>query len=144
MNEIVVGVDGSATAHRAARRAAELAAACGVGLHLVTTVRRHGKDLSVGGESWHIDSFSAGEQLLESLTVELSVDPISKSVQTGDPANVLCAEAERLKAQMIVVGNRRVQTAGRVLGSVATQVARHAPCDVLIANTAGADASDGS
>ena len=36
---------------------------------------------------------------------------------------------------MIVVGNKRVQGLARVLGSVASAVAQHAPCDVYIAKT---------
>jgi nucleotide-binding universal stress UspA family protein len=47
----------------------------------------------------------------------------------------MCDEAQRLEATMIVVGNHRVQGLTRVLGAVATDVTRHAPCDVLIANT---------
>ena len=38
---------------------------------------------------------------------------------------------------MIVVGNRRVQGAGRILGSVAAHVTKNANCDVLVANTVG-------
>lgn len=68
---------------------------------------------------------------------------LTTAVQTGDPATVMCDEAERLGASMIVVGNRRVQTAGRVLGSVATNVARHATCDVLIVNTTAEALDDG-
>lgn len=136
MNEIVVGVDGSETAKRAARRAATLASASGVGLHLVTTVRKSAKTVRGSAESWQIDSLSEGEQLLASLRVSLPCGTITTSVQHGDAAEVLCGEAERLDASMIVVGNRRVQGVSRVLGAIATQVARHAPCDVLIANTA--------
>ena len=142
MDEIVVGVGGTPTAHEAARRAAELASALGVGLHIVTSVKRHGANVSAHGERWHIDSFSAGEQLLDSLGVEFGIDPTTKSVQTGDAADALCEEAARLDAQMIVVGNRRVQGAARVLGSVATHVARHAGCDVLIAHTTGVGTDD--
>jgi nucleotide-binding universal stress UspA family protein len=36
---------------------------------------------------------------------------------------------------MIVVGNRRMQGLGRLLGSVANDVAHHAPCDVHIVKT---------
>jgi len=135
MNEIVVGVDGSETARRAARKAADLAVACGVGLHLVTTVRKPGATGRQGSGKVRIDSLAAGEQLLASFKVALPGDQITTSVQTGDPADVLCAEAERLGARMIVVGNRRVQSAARVLGAIATDVARHAQCDVLIAHT---------
>src|SRR5690606_28369663 len=39
-------------------------------------------------------------------------------------------------ASLIVVGNKRVQgVAGRVLGSIARDVAAHASCDVYIAHT---------
>jgi len=36
---------------------------------------------------------------------------------------------------MIVVGSRRMQGIGRVLGSVADSVAHNAPCNVYIAKT---------
>ena len=39
------------------------------------------------------------------------------------------------EAELIVVGNRRTQGIGRVLGSVAVSVAAHAPCDVYIVKT---------
>jgi nucleotide-binding universal stress UspA family protein len=50
---------------------------------------------------------------------------------------MLCEEATRLEARAIVVGNRRVQGMSRVLGSVAADVTRQAPCDVVVANTCG-------
>jgi nucleotide-binding universal stress UspA family protein len=34
-----------------------------------------------------------------------------------------------------VLGNRRMQGAGRILGSVANSVAHHAPCDVYVVKT---------
>ena len=36
-----------------------------------------------------------------------------------------------------IVGNRRVQGVSRILGSVAMDVARAAPCNVLIVHTTG-------
>jgi nucleotide-binding universal stress UspA family protein len=59
----------------------------------------------------------------------------STAVVDGDPADALCAEAERLQADMIVVGSVRTQGIGRVLGSVANDVLRQAPCAVLVAKT---------
>jgi nucleotide-binding universal stress UspA family protein len=47
----------------------------------------------------------------------------------------MCDEADRLNAQLIVVGNNRVQGIGRVLGAIALDVARRASCDVLISDT---------
>ena len=135
MNEIVVGVDGSETARRAAHKAAEIAAARGVGLHLVTTVPRNTSTVRGSGENWQIDSLSDGEQRLRSLAVALPADEVTMSVQYGDAAEAMCAEADRRDASMIVVGNRRVQSAARVLGTIATHVTRIADCDVLIVNT---------
>ncbi|MDH3755117.1 MAG: universal stress protein, partial [Acidimicrobiia bacterium] len=86
-------------------------------------------------EKFHIDSVSTAEQYLDALVLEHPASPVTRTISFDDPAEALCAEAERLEARMIVVGNRRVKGAGRVLGSVASDVARHAPCDVLIANT---------
>lgn len=143
MNEIVVGVDGSESARRAAHKAAEVAVARGTGLHLVTTVDRTAMTVRGGGESWHFDSLSEGETLLRSIAQSLPVEEFSTSVQWGDPAEAMCSEADRLDASMIAVGNRRVQSAGRVLGSVATHVTRHAKCDVLVVNTNVDDADGG-
>jgi len=44
-------------------------------------------------------------------------------------------EAESLGADLIVVGNKRVQGLGRILGSIAEDVAHHSTCDVYIAHT---------
>jgi nucleotide-binding universal stress UspA family protein len=136
MNEIVVGVDGSDTAKKAAATAARIATDSGDPLHLVMCVPRSSRNISAPGEQWHVDSLSAAEQYLKSLQLGLDVPAVTSSVSFDDPADALCAEAERLGARMIVVGNRRVRGAARVLGSVAIDVVRHAPCDVLVANTA--------
>ncbi|MDH3292846.1 MAG: universal stress protein [Acidimicrobiia bacterium] len=63
------------------------------------------------------------------------VNDVSIVQAEGKPADVLVREAERLDADVIVVGNRRVQGPGRFLGAIATSVAHHAPCDVSIAKT---------
>jgi len=137
MQTIIVGVDQSETARRAAFAAAKIAAACCSPLHVVMAVSRSKSvDVSVGAsDHWHVDWLSTAEQFLDALVGELPTSPITRSVSLHDPATALCEEAQRLEASMIVVGNRRVQGAARLLGAVATDVARRAPCDVLIANT---------
>jgi nucleotide-binding universal stress UspA family protein len=137
MNEIIVGVDGSESAALAAKEAADLARSCGRPLHLVSAVaKRGGKELRVGSDIWHLDYFSEAEQTLKSIADSLDLTPMPTwSVIVGDPCGALVEEAERLHASIIVVGNRRVQGVSRVLGSVASDVARRAPCNVLIAHT---------
>ncbi len=44
--------------------------------------------------------------------------------------------AETVGADLIVVGNKRMQAAARLLGSVPNKVAHKAGCSVLIARTA--------
>ena len=54
----------------------------------------------------------------------------------GDAVHVLLQLAEDRAADLIVVGNRGINTRlGRILGSVPSVVSQRAPCDVLIAHT---------
>jgi nucleotide-binding universal stress UspA family protein len=138
MNEIIVGVDGSDTAKKAASEAATVANALGRTLHIVMGLPATGGATVqvVPGDAFHIDATSTAEQTVQSVAGEIGAKgPITYAVVPGDPAKALVSEAERLEASMIVVGNRRVQGFARVLGSIATDVARHAPCSVLIVHT---------
>ena len=138
MNEIIVGVDGSATARMAAVAAAEMAAKFDRPLHIVMSMTRNTSQEVHGGgsERWHVDSIGVAEDLLKSLAGELKATvPVSHAVVLSDPANALCEEAARLDASIIVVGNKRVQGAARVLGSIAGDVAKRAPCNVFIVHT---------
>ncbi len=132
---IVVGVDQSETARKAAFRAAELAAALGAPLHVVMAASRGRADGLSTETGHHVDWVAGAEQFLNGLAGELPGSVITHAVVAEDPAVALCDEAERVSAQMIVVGNRRVKGISRVLGSVATDVARRASCDVLISDT---------
>lgn len=138
MNEIIVGVDGSETARMAAMAAAEMANNYNLPLHIVMSMTRHTSQEVHGGgsERWHVDSIGVAEDLLKALAGELkTTSPVSHAVVLSDPAAALCEEATRLKASIIVVGNKRVQGAARVLGSIAGDVAKRAPCNVFIVHT---------
>jgi nucleotide-binding universal stress UspA family protein len=139
MDEIIVGVDQSATARVAAQQAAELAKVTGKPLHLVMALKRKAATpVSAGGETVVIDNISMAEDFLRSLKGELPGGlQATHSVVTADAADALCNEAERLHASMIVVGNRRVQGVTRVLGSIPLDVAKQAPCNVYIVHTTG-------
>jgi nucleotide-binding universal stress UspA family protein len=138
VNEIIVGVDGSDTARLAAVAAAEMATNYNRPLHIVTSMSRNSsREIQGGGsETWHVDSISVAEELLKALAGELkTTSSITHAVVMSDPASALCEEAVRLDASAIVIGNKRVQGAARVLGSIAGDVAKHAPCNVLIVHT---------
>ena len=135
---IVVGVDGSDTAFKAAEAAASLAAQTGSTLHVVTAFGEDAaEEIKVGSDSWLVSGAGDAEGLATSIAAKLrSITPtISFGVGHGKPHEVLITEAERVNATMIVVGNRRMQGAGRILGSVANSVAHRAPCDVYIVKT---------
>lgn len=136
MRDIIVGIDRSDTARAAARAAAELAGAYGANLHVVMCVERTKPvNINVGGDVFHTDWVTQAEEYLDSVVRTLSHDSITRSVGEGDPAKTLCAEADELDARAIVVGNRRTRGVARILGSVASDVIKSAPCDVLVANT---------
>ncbi|MDE3065817.1 MAG: universal stress protein, partial [Acidobacteriota bacterium] len=53
----------------------------------------------------------------------------------GDPAEVIVRTAEKVGADLVVVGNKGMHRVRRVLGSVPNTVAHSAPCSVLIVDT---------
>lgn len=137
MKTIVVGVTDAPTADEAAKQAAAMARDLGAKLHLVSAVSdRRTTTVGGGSESWTFTSYDNARSHVDALTDVLGPGvEFSTAVVDGDPADALCAEAERLQADMIVVGSVRTQGIGRVLGSVANDVLRQAPCAVLVAKT---------
>ena len=60
--------------------------------------------------------------------------PVTVSVRTGDPADVIRAVAEEVRTHLLVVGTHGRGGARRaLLGSVAEALVRTAPCPVLVA-----------
>jgi nucleotide-binding universal stress UspA family protein len=58
--------------------------------------------------------------------------------RAGEPVKSLISVLEEHQADLLVVGNRGLNTlAGRLLGSVPAAVSRRSPCDVLIVHTVG-------
>lgn len=138
---IVVGVDGSGTAKKAAESARDLAKALGASLHVVSAFDTDRTEVfGSGSDQWIVSDADDAENVAKTVANSLGEDiKVTYSAARGKPAEALIREADRLDARMIVVGNRRMQGIGRVLGSVANSVAHNAPCDVYIANTYGAD-----
>ena|SRR6478735_3175832 len=137
---IVCGVDNSPTAAAAARKAAELAVAYGGQLHLVSAYGKvESETVEIGSEQILVSNEMEAERIAGAVAVELrreypglEVTPWSGE---GKPGDALVRAADKLGADVIVVGNKRVQGIARVLGSIARDVAAHAPCDVYVAHT---------
>jgi nucleotide-binding universal stress UspA family protein len=74
-----------------------------------------------------------GWTVVEQAAATLSVEGVELLVRRGDPAPALCALAEELSAQAIVMGSRgRGGLKRALLGSVSDYVVRNAPCTVII------------
>jgi nucleotide-binding universal stress UspA family protein len=138
---IVVGVDGSPTARKAAEAARELATALGATLHVVSAFDAERSEVfSSGSNKWLVSDADKADHVSRTVADTLGGDiKITYSAAAGRPADALIREAISKEARIIVVGNRRMRGIGRVLGSVANSVAHNAPCDVYIANTYDAD-----
>jgi nucleotide-binding universal stress UspA family protein len=134
----VVGIDGSETAARAAARAGELAQATGGKVHVVVAfTARDSTTINVGSDSFVVSSLTTAEHVAEQQASRFRSEGIhaSSAARADKPAAALLAEAADVHADVIIVGNRRMQGVGRLLGSVANEVAHNAPCDVLIVKT---------
>lgn len=138
---VVVGVDGSGTAQKAAERARDVAAALGASLHVVSAYDTDRTGVfGAGSDQVVISEADNAENVARLVAGSLGGEiPVTYSAVRGRAADALIREAEQVNARLIVVGNRRMQGAGRVLGSIANSVAHNAPCDVYIANTYAAD-----
>ena len=138
---IVTGVDGSETATAAAERAAVLAGALGARLHVVSAYGKFEQEtVKIGSDTMYLSSEKDAEDVAAKITTTLRAAypdvEITSGAAEGKPGEALVATAEALGADLIVVGNKRVQgIAGRVLGSIARDVAAHASCDVYVAHT---------
>ncbi len=140
MDEVVVGVDGSAASDAALRFAAEEARAHGC---LLVAVHAWSMPVVVGSMYAPIPTIDAGE-----------LEGVAKDVLSGSLDRVLGPEAKRdvaveavvvcghaasslveraAGARELVVGSRgRGGFAGLLLGSVSQQCAHHGPCPVVI------------
>ena len=138
MKTYVVGIDGSETAAMAAARAGEMAAATGGSIHVVCAYSRGDRTtITVGSDSFDVSDLDRAQQIAEQQAASYRSTGIESTAAAlqQKPAAALLAEAERLRADVIVVGSRRMQGMGRILGAVANDVAHNAPCDVLIVKT---------
>jgi nucleotide-binding universal stress UspA family protein len=143
---VVVGTDGSPTASRAVREAAGLAAQHGARLVIVTAYEPHGDELveTSGAPSdlkWMLTDREQAEELARSgrgIATEAGANRVTVQAVAGSPADVLLESAADFGADCIVVGSVGLASKAHfVLGSVASSVAHHAPCDVLIVHTTG-------
>ena len=146
IRSIVVGTDGSDTAAKAVREAADLAAKVGASVYLVSAYEPVSKQRlreearQVPGDLQHmINPREDVEALLreaEELVKDAGVADVHRLAREGDPADAILDVAEENDLDLIVVGNKGMSGAKRfLLGSVPNRVSHHAPCSVMIVRT---------
>jgi nucleotide-binding universal stress UspA family protein len=134
----VIGIDGSETAAKAAARAGELAALTNAQLHVVCAYSGgRSATVQLGSDSFTFSGLTDAEQTAEQQAAKYRVAGLTATcgVGEGKPAAVILDQAEKVGADLIVIGNVRMQGAKRVLGAVANDVVHRAPCDVLLVKT---------
>ncbi|HET9720552.1 MAG TPA: universal stress protein [Solirubrobacteraceae bacterium] len=122
---IAIATDGSATANHACQVGVELADALDASITL----------LYAGDELM-------GTIVLRDAAERLGRPELSQRILTGDPGRAIARAAGSEGCDLVVVGNRGIAGARRVLGSVPNTVSHEATCDVLIVHTVGRSLSD--
>jgi len=127
---IVVGAVDTEAAKLAIAEAVELANLAGAELHLVVAFDpyRDKIDPEITPATTDANAFLAG------IAGEATV-AVHRHAVPGDPADALLSVAADVDADLIVVGNKGMKGAGRILGSVTNTVAHKANCNVLIVST---------
>ena len=143
-SSIVVGIDGSDTAHEAMRQATVLARSVGARIALVSAYEpvsdaRLRESIAVPRDlHWIINPRKDVEATLDEAAAEIREAGVEVEVfaRQGDPADAILDVAEERGSDLIVVGNKGMTGAKRfLLGSVPNKVSHHAPCSVLIIRT---------
>ncbi len=144
---VLVGTDGSESSFRAVQAAARLAAATGARLLVACAYRpMSARDLSeaeaeLGGLAYKVAGSNPAEDALTEaagLARAAGASEVEPIPVAGDPVDVLVDLAQQREVDLLVVGNRGLNSlAGRLLGSVPQNVSFRAPCDVLIVHTTG-------
>lgn len=140
-SKIVVGTDGSKSSLLAVERAARIAAAFDATLIIGCAYYESKEDAS---KTLRQDSVTilgddpARENLNKAADAARAVGAtsIETEVRPGTPVEALMAIVNDHQADLLVVGNRGINSlTGRLLGSVPADVARQSDCDVMIVHT---------
>ncbi|MFC5948462.1 universal stress protein [Pseudonocardia lutea] len=142
---VVVGTDGSATSYVAVERAAAVARDSDAELVLVSAYTPASREDTaeaedaLGEEAYQVRGWTPAEEVLrtaEDKAAAIGATKISKVAEDGAPADVLRKAVKERNADLLVVGNKGLNTlSGRILGSVPSDVARRSGVDVLIVHT---------
>ena len=143
---IVVGTDGSNSSYRAVDRAAAIAADTEAKLVVVCAYQapdprkvEAAQDRLGDDVGYQVVGANPAEDTVRTAhdrAAKQGAKDVETLVRDGNPVAVLSKVVFERDADLLVVGNRGLNTlAGRILGSVPAEAARKSPVDVLIVHT---------
>lgn len=143
---IVVGTDGSDSSYRAVDKAGALAAATDATLVIACAYQpasqrevEHAQDALGSDVAYQVVGSAPAEDTVRTASeraARAGARKVETEVVVGDPVPTLTKLVRDRSADLLVVGNRGLNTlAGRILGSVPSEAARKSGVDVLIVHT---------
>lgn len=134
-NTILVAVDLSEEANEVAAKAARLATANQADLHIVHVIEplsfAYGGDIPIDFSTIQEEIQQQAETQLRALCGRIGVPVERLHVVLGRPESEIHALAEKLPADLIIVGSHGRHGFALLLGSTANGVLHGAKCDVL-------------
>jgi nucleotide-binding universal stress UspA family protein/GNAT superfamily N-acetyltransferase len=122
LRSVVVGTDGSDGAGHAVAVAVEIAARFDAALHIVS--------------AYDGDDATAADAALSSAASRAGDLRTKAHARQGDPVGAIIDVAKEVECDLIVVGNRGMNSLRHLMpGNVPNAVSHHAPCSVLIVRT---------
>jgi nucleotide-binding universal stress UspA family protein len=127
IQEILVAVDGSDGSKRAARFVRELASALNARVTLLHVIE---PPTNLPLEAYGLTRTQVYEGQLQSaadvlgaLAAEMPAGMVDQLIESGSPAETICAQAEERNVDLVVLGSRGMGAVGRwLLGSVSDRV----------------------
>lgn len=142
---IVVGTDGSSTSFAAVERAAGVAADSGATLVIVSAYTPASREDTAAAEdalkdeAYLVTGWTPAEEALREAAdraAKAGAANVSTHAEDGAPVDVLRKSVRDHHADLLVIGNRGLNTfSGRLLGSVPADATRRAGVDVLVVHT---------
>ncbi|MEK4230106.1 universal stress protein [Solibacillus sp. FSL H8-0538] len=133
-HHIIVAIDFSEQAKKAYQRAVEIANSTNATLHLVSVVDTYSNaSVETFDRKYAVkihDEYAQKLEIYKQKAIESGVTHVLTHVEFGSPKQIL---TNFEKAELIVIGATGLNAAQRfILGSVSSNVVRHAKCDVLV------------
>ncbi|MGU3431397.1 universal stress protein [Actinomycetes bacterium M1A6_2h] len=142
---VVVGTDGSDSSLRAVEKAAALSGDAGATLYIACAYypddsKSTSSDAdALGADAYQITGSAPTREILRNAkerAVAAGATSIEEKSVVGNPVDSLLQLVKDVQADLLVIGNRGLNSlTGRLLGSVPSDAARKAQCDVLIVHT---------